>query len=86
MSDATHPGTLLDRYQDYRTRRFVKRERKYANSLPGWRNQRRRRMLVVGLSVTFAFMFAVSILCAFGLWYGGRCCGCPHARRSSRCG
>ncbi len=26
-------------------------------------------MLVVGLSVTFAFMFAVAILCAFGFWW-----------------
>jgi hypothetical protein len=69
MSETTHPATLLDRYQDYRTRRFLKHERKHAHSLPRWRNQRRRRMLVVGLSVTFAFMFAVSILCAFGLWW-----------------
>jgi hypothetical protein len=69
MSETTHPETLLDRYQDYRTRRFLKTERKHANSLSGWRNQRRRRMLVVGLSVTFAFMFVVSLLCAFGLWW-----------------
>ena len=44
-------------------------ERKYANTLGGWRNQRRRRTLVVGLGVTFVFMFAVAILCAFGLWW-----------------
>jgi hypothetical protein len=70
MSQTTQSDeTLLDRYQDYRTRRFLKHEQKYANSLTGWRNQRRRRMLVVGLSVTFAFMFAVAILCAFGLWW-----------------
>lgn len=65
----TTPDTLLDRYQDYRTRRFVKYDRKYANALPGWRNQRRRRMLVVGLSVTFVAMFAIAIMCAFGLWW-----------------
>jgi hypothetical protein len=70
MSQTTQSDkTLLDRYQDYRTRRFLKHERKYANALPGWRNQRRRRTLVVGLSVTFVFMFAVAILCAFGLWW-----------------
>jgi hypothetical protein len=62
--------TLIDRYQDYRTRRFLKNERTYARALPRWRTQRRRRLLVVGLSVTFVFMFAVSLLCAlyFPLW------------------
>jgi hypothetical protein len=70
MSQTTQSDkTLLDRYQDYRTRRFLKHERKYGNSLPSWRTQRRRRTLVVGLSVTFVFMFAVAILCAFGLWW-----------------
>lgn len=58
---------LLDRYQDYRTRRFLKNERTYARALPRWRTQRRRRLLVVGLSITFVFMFVVSLLCAFGL-------------------
>jgi hypothetical protein len=60
-------STLIDRYQAYRAQQFLKSERKYANSLPGWRTQRRRRTLVVGLALTFAFMFAVSVLCAFGV-------------------
>lgn len=60
---------ILDKYQDYRTRRFLKHERTYANSLPAWRNRSRRRMLVIGLAVTFAFMAVVSVLCAFGLWW-----------------
>jgi hypothetical protein len=59
--------TILDRYQAYRTRRFLKKERTYANALPGWRNQRRRRALVVVLAVTFAFMFGVGVVCAFGV-------------------
>lgn len=59
--------TLLDRYQDYRIQRFLKHERRYANSLPGWRNKRRRRILVGWLAATFAFMFAVAVLCAFGV-------------------
>lgn len=63
MSDAT----LLDRYQDYRTRRFVKNDRRYADSLPAWRTRRRRRVLVRGLAATFVVMFAVSLLCAFGV-------------------
>ena len=28
--------TIIDRYQDFRTRRFLKHERTYANALPGW--------------------------------------------------
>ena len=58
---------LIDRYQTYRTQRFLKSERAYANRLPGWRSQRRRRVLVVALALTFAFMAAVSVLCAFGV-------------------
>lgn len=74
MSQPTPPITqaepsVLDRYQDFRTRRFLKHERTYANSLPGWRNRRRRRMLVVGLAVTFAFMAVIAVMCAFGLWW-----------------
>jgi len=61
--------TLLDRYQAYRTRRFLKNERTYAKALPGWRNQPRRRVLVIGLASTFAFMFAVGVVCAFGVWW-----------------
>lgn len=60
---------ILDRYQEYRTRRFLKQERTYANSLPTWRNRGRRRILVIGLAVTFAFMAVVAVLCAFGLWW-----------------
>jgi len=59
--------TLIDRYQNFRTRRFLKHERTYADALPRWRSQRRRRALVVTLSATFALMFAVSVLCAFGV-------------------
>lgn len=58
---------LIERYQDYRTRRFLKHERTWAKSLPGWRTRSRRRGLVIALAATFAFMFGVSVLCAFGL-------------------
>jgi hypothetical protein len=49
MSNSTQQTepTLLDRYQAYRTRRFLKNERTYANALPGWRNQGRRRVLAL---------------------------------------
>ena len=59
--------TLIDRYQDFRTRRFLKHERTYAHSLPRWRTQSRRRALVVALAATFGFMAVVSVMCAFGI-------------------
>jgi hypothetical protein len=59
--------SILDRYQKYRTRRFLKHEQTWFRALPRWRSQFRRRMLVVGLCLTFAFMFGVSVLCAFGI-------------------
>lgn len=58
---------LIERYQTYRTRRFLKQERSWANSLPSWRSQHRRRLLVGVLTANFVFMFAVSLLCAFGV-------------------
>lgn len=58
---------LIERYQQFRTRRFLKREQVWAHSLPGWRTRRRRRVLVVALLVTFAVMFGVGVLCAFGV-------------------
>jgi uncharacterized membrane protein len=66
-STAQTDPTLIDRYQNFRTRRFLKHERTYAQSLPHWRTQRRRRGLVVALAVTFAFMAVVSVMCAFGI-------------------
>lgn len=60
---------ILHKYQDHRARRFLKQERRYANSLPTWRARSRRRVLVIGLAVTFAFMAVVAVLCAVGLWW-----------------
>jgi hypothetical protein len=57
---------LIDRYQDYRTRRFLKHESTYASSLPGWRTQRRRRLLVSVLAASLALMVVTSVLCAIG--------------------
>lgn len=59
--------TLIERYQNYRTRRFRKFENRYATALPHWRTQRRRRALVIALALTFAFMAVVSVMCAFGI-------------------
>lgn len=66
MSTQQAERTIIDRYQDFRTKRFLKHERTYANALPALRTQRRRRMLVVGLALTLAMMTVVSVLCAFG--------------------
>jgi hypothetical protein len=59
--------TLIDRYQNFRTRRFHKFESRYADSLPRWRSQRRRRALVMALAAAFTFMAVVSVMCAFGI-------------------
>ena len=69
MSNSTvrNDPTLIDRYQHYRTRRFHKFQTRYANRLPGWRTQRRRRALVIALAVAFTFMAVVSVMCAFGI-------------------
>jgi hypothetical protein len=67
MAESDSGTDLIERYQTYRTARFLKQERSWANSLPTWRSRRRRRALVTALTVTFAVMFVVSVLCAFGL-------------------
>jgi len=61
------PTGIVGCYQWYRTRRFVANERKWSRMLPGWRTQKRRRVLVGSLLATFVFMFAVGIVCAFGV-------------------
>ena len=63
MADAD----VIERYQNFRTKRFLKQEQVWENSLPGWRSRRRRRILVGILAVTFVAMFGVSVLCAFGV-------------------
>ncbi len=54
---------ILDRYQDFRTRRFLKNEEQFQNWLPTWRTRKRRRALVATLGVTFAIMVAVAGVC-----------------------
>lgn len=66
-STRTNPKpNLIDRYQDYRTRRFLRHESTYANSLPRWRTQGRRRLLVAILAASLALMVITSVLCAIG--------------------
>lgn len=54
---------LLERYQDFRTRRFLRHEEQYRHWLPRWRTQRRRRILVVGLAVILLTMAVVGVVC-----------------------
>jgi hypothetical protein len=66
MPDRNHTS-VLERYQDHRTARFLKQEKAWAHSLPRWRSRSRRRALVVALALTLLFMTVVSVLCATGL-------------------
>ncbi|MFD4367120.1 hypothetical protein [Rhodococcus sp. NPDC058521] len=63
-------NSVLDRYQAYRARRFLHRENQHRDWLPSWRTRHRRRILVVGLAVTFTFMIAVGIVCHFDMVVG----------------
>lgn len=58
-------GSLLDRYEDYRTRRFLKNEEITAGWMPNWRTRRRRRILAVAVTVLIALMFATAITSYF---------------------
>jgi hypothetical protein len=59
--------SVIERYQNHRTARFLKHEKTWSQSLPQWRTRSRRRALVVALSLTLAFMAVVAVLCALGL-------------------
>jgi hypothetical protein len=58
--------SILDRYQNYRIRRYLKAEAKYAQSLPSWRSQARRRILVGILVAAILMLVASSIFAFFG--------------------
>ncbi|WP_280402742.1 hypothetical protein [Nocardia carnea] len=67
MTAATEPTTLIDRYQAYRVRRWLAREKQLAGMLPGWRTRNRRRALVAAVAVALTVLFVTGVLCAFGL-------------------
>lgn len=52
---------MLERYEDFRTRRFLRREAQTASWLPRWRTRTRRRALVVALAVVFTGMFVTAV-------------------------
>lgn len=66
MTTVTATG-LIDRYQDYRVRRWLIHENRMAGMLPGWRSRRRRRALVIAVAVAIAALFLVGVLTAAGL-------------------
>ncbi len=57
---------ILQRYQDFRTRRFLRYEQNWASSLPRWRTRRRRRWLVLAVALSFLVMATTAVLCAVG--------------------
>ncbi|MEV6774463.1 hypothetical protein AB0N05_38080 [Nocardia sp. NPDC051030] len=63
-------NTLLDRYQEYRVRRWLVHETRMAGMLPGWRTRHRRRVLVILTAVAIFGVFATGVLCAFDLRWG----------------
>ncbi|WP_370011638.1 hypothetical protein [Nocardia cyriacigeorgica] len=65
MTNAT--TGLLDRYQEYRVRRWLVQEERTAGLLPGWRTRGRRRLLVVIVAVAVAVLAVAGLLCAFGV-------------------
>lgn len=62
--------TILERFQACRTRQFLRHESRYRNWLPRWRTQHRRRILIVALCCTFAFMLLVGVICHFNMMIG----------------
>jgi hypothetical protein len=60
--------SLIDRYEDYRTRRFLKNEQVTAGWLPGWRNRRRRRILAAAVAVLIGLMFVTAVASYFTQW------------------
>lgn len=58
-------ASIIDRYEDHRTRRFLTHESTFAKWLPGWRTQHRRRILAGSVTALIAAMFVISVLCYF---------------------
>jgi len=58
--------TVLDRYQAFRTRRYLQNEARYAHYLPGWRTRSRRRLLVWILVASLVALAASSIFILVG--------------------
>ncbi|MEV1134391.1 hypothetical protein ACIBED_12500 [Rhodococcus coprophilus] len=58
-------ASLIDRYEDYRTRRFLTHEATFGRWLPGWRTQHRRRILAGTVIALISAMFVISVATYF---------------------
>ena len=56
---------VFDRYQEHRTKSYLKNRKTTQQYFPGLRTRQRRRLLVLGLSLVFALMAAFGIVAAF---------------------
>ncbi|SNS42473.1 hypothetical protein [Rhodococcoides kyotonense] len=65
---STVEPTILTRYQDYRTRRFLENDAKTRHWLPKWRTQHRRRILAVAVLSILFVLLALSIASLFWKW------------------
>lgn len=61
---------VIDRYQDFRARRFLKNDLRYRRFLPGWRTRKHRRALIATIVVLFACMIAVGGICLVDMTIG----------------
>lgn len=61
---------VIDRYQDFRTRRFLMNDARYRRFLPGWRTRKHRRVMIVALLAIFAAMLAVGGVCLVDMGTG----------------
>ncbi|EOM77810.1 hypothetical protein DW322_00510 [Rhodococcus rhodnii] len=63
-------GSIIDRYQAYRTRRFLENDEKYSTMLPKWRTLGRRRALVVtvGAGLTIYVLCGLAVALAGPVW------------------
>ncbi|MEV0061625.1 hypothetical protein [Nocardia sp. NPDC050718] len=58
---------LIDRYQNYRVRRWLVQEQRTVGMLTGWRSQRRRRLLVPAVGIALPGIAAAGVLRALDL-------------------
>lgn len=57
--------SILDRYEDRRTRRFLKNEELSAHWMPNWRTRKRRRLLAGLVMTLIGLMFVIAVTTYF---------------------
>ncbi|MFD6398031.1 hypothetical protein [Nocardia sp. NPDC060249] len=61
-------STLIDRYQNYRVRRWLVQEQRTAGMLTSWRSLRRRRILVVIVTIALLGIAVAGVMRALDLF------------------